>query len=54
MAKPVFSERYGNVIGKVNAIRELPFMDIKPNVTYGKKQQSLLEDKCNERLDQSK
>lgn len=54
LAKSVFSERFSEVVTAVNTIRELPFMDIKRNVTYGKKQQSLLEDKCEDRLNQSK
>ena len=48
LAKPVFSERYPVMIPLLNNIRTLSFIDIKHNVTYGKKQQHLLEDKCND------
>ncbi len=34
----------------LNNIRTLPFIDIKLNVTYGKKQQQLLQDKCKDQL----
>jgi hypothetical protein len=48
LAKPMFSERFHQVVPLLNKIRTLPFVDIKHNVTYGKKQQQLLEDKCND------
>lgn len=36
-SKPIFSEKYSSIITEVNTIRTLPFMEIKKNVTYGKK-----------------
>lgn len=53
-SKPIFSQRFTEFIPKINAIRALQLCDIKPNITYGKKQQSMLEDKCNEALEWSK
>lgn len=37
IAKPMFSERYSDMIPLLNNIRTLPFVDIKYNITYGKK-----------------
>jgi hypothetical protein len=37
LAKPVFAERYESLIPMLNNIRTLPFVDIKHNITYGKK-----------------
>lgn len=53
-AKPIFSEKYDNVICRINKIRTLPFMEIKPNVVYGKKQQASMEDRCLRILEKSK
>ena len=50
----MFAERYPDMIPLLNNIRTLPFVDIKQNITYGKKQQQLLEDKCNDMLKDSK
>ena len=54
LAKPIFAERYDQIIPHLNNVRTLPFIDIKPNVTYGKKQQLLLEEKCLDQLQISK
>jgi hypothetical protein len=54
LAKPMFSERFPQVMPLLNKVRTLPFVDIKHNVTYGKKQQQLLEDKCMHQLQLSK
>ena len=53
-SKPIFAERYQNLVSEVNTIRTLPFMEIKSNVIYGKKQQSMLDERCKEKLDISK
>lgn len=45
-SKPIFSESYGKLIPAMNSIRDLSLVEIQPNVTYGKKQQSTLEEKC--------
>jgi len=37
MAKPIFAERYDSILPHLNNLRTLAFIDIKPNVTYGKK-----------------
>lgn len=37
-AKPIFSEKYQMLVSNVNTIRTLPFMEIKKNIIYGKKQ----------------
>ena len=38
----------------MNSIRDLSLIEIQPNVTYGKKQQSTLADKCKTVLDQNR
>lgn len=53
LGKPMFSERYLQIVPLMNNIRTLSFVDIKQNVTYGKKQY-MLEDKCNEMVKMSK
>eukprot|EP00347_Sterkiella_histriomuscorum_P003578 403363751 len=53
-AKPIFAEKYSNIISDVNTIRTLPFMEIKKNITYGKKQQSMLDERCKSKLNESK
>ena len=45
-SKPIFSESYGKLIPAMNSIRDLSLVEIQPNVTYGKKQQTTFEDKC--------
>jgi hypothetical protein len=37
LAKPMFSEHYTRLAPLLNNIRTLPFIDIKHNITYGKK-----------------
>jgi hypothetical protein len=37
LAKPIFSQCYPTIIPLINNVRTLPFVDIKQNVTYGKK-----------------
>jgi hypothetical protein len=46
LAKPIFAERYDKMIPHLNNVRTLQFVDIKPNVTYGNKQQLILGEKC--------
>lgn len=53
-SKPVFSEKYRELVPAMNAIRDLSLIEIQPNVTYGKKQQSTLEEKCKTVLDQNR
>ena len=48
LAKPIFSERYSSLVPLINTLRTLPFVEIRHNVTYGKKQQIILEDTCAE------
>jgi hypothetical protein len=38
LAKPIFSERYSSLVPLINTLRTLPFVEIRHNVTYGKKQ----------------
>lgn len=53
-AKPVFAEQYPKLVPALNAISGLSLIEIQPNVTYGKKQQSTLEDRCKTVLDQNR
>ena len=53
-SKPVFAEQYRKLIPAMNCIRDLSLIEIQPNVTYGKKQQSTLEEKCKSVLDQNR
>lgn len=53
-AKPVFSEKVPKLIPAMNAISALSLIEIQPNVTYGKKQQSTLEERCKTVLDQNR
>lgn len=53
-SKPVFSEKYRELIPAMNSISNLSLIEIQPNITYGKKQQSTLEDKCKTVLDQNR
>jgi hypothetical protein len=50
-SKPVFAEKYRQLIPAMNCLRDLSLIEIQPNVTYGKKQQSTLEEKCKTVLD---
>ena len=50
-SKPVFSEKYRELVPAMNSIRDLSLIEIQANVTYGKKQQSTLEEKCKTVLD---
>ena len=52
-SKPIFAESYGKLIPAMNSIRDLSLVEIQPNVTYGKKQQSTLEEKCATVLEQN-
>ena len=45
-SKPIFSEYYGKLVPAMNSLRDLSLVEIQPNVTYGKKQQSTLIAKC--------
>ncbi len=54
LTKPVMSERYMTVVPLINNIRSLPFLEIRHNLTYGKKQQLILEDNCAETVKSSK
>jgi len=53
-SKPIFAEYYGKVVPSMNALRDLSLVEIQPNVTYGKKQQSTLEEKCAAVLEQNR
>jgi hypothetical protein len=53
-SKPIFSEKYDKLIPAMNSISSLSLIEIQPNVIYGKKQQSTLEEKCKSVLDQNR
>jgi hypothetical protein len=37
IAKPIYSERFEQIVPMLNHIRTLPLVEIRHNVTYGKK-----------------
>jgi len=37
IAKPIYSERFDQIVPMLNHIRTLPLVEIRHNVTYGKK-----------------
>jgi len=53
-AKPVFSESLPELIPAMNAISGLSLIEIQANVTYGKKQQATLEERCKTVLDENR
>ena len=55
-AKPVFSERFSQLIPAMNSISDLSLVEIQPGASYGKKSQaqSSLEEKCKAVLDQNR
>ena len=45
-ARPIMAERFKPVVDRCNQARFLKFLEIKPEVTYGKLQQLSLEQRC--------
>jgi len=52
--RPIFSERYWSLRDKIEQVKEIKFIDLKPKMIYGKQQQVMLDEVCSKCIQKSK